>query len=89
MATGLSAIHAKEPTCSSCTDSILKLLRRLLIKLTDTPLNSFKGRSFNFHVTVIGRSPFDTRHCVDITSPALIGSSPNENGVICGFTKKI
>lgn len=89
-ATGFSAIHVNEPTCSSRTDSMLKLLKRLLIKLTDSPLKLlFNDRLFNIQVIVIGRSPFETRHCVEITSPALMESSPNENGVICGFTIKL
>jgi hypothetical protein len=46
------------------------------------------GSPFNAHVTSIGRSPFTTVQTAETASPQFAGSSPIENGAICGATEK-
>lgn len=46
------------------------------------------GTPLNAHDMSIGMSPFRIEQVAEIASPEFTGSSPNENGNICGETEK-
>lgn len=59
-------------------------MRPIMISLS--PL--FNVSLFKDHSIIMGKSPFDTEHCMPTESPELEASSPKENGFIWGGTKR-
>lgn len=64
----------------------LTFLLFLLINISSVDKISVPLKS---HDMLIGVSPLVTAHWTEIKSPALMDSSPNENGMICGKTAEL
>lgn len=81
------AIHLKMPRCLPPIGSMLSEDSRGDIRTTANPFSPFMiNCPFSDHFMSSGRSPLVIMHCRALLSPGFAGSSPNENGDICGAT---
>lgn len=76
------ATQVYSPMWSALADSIDRLLIFLPILLMKISSLLSISVLLKYHEIVIGESPLATVHVTEITSPAFMVSSPNENGMI-------